>query len=226
MVEATRLTLSLPLITRPTLSVTSGWPDPNPRKGNRMTDGKEPIGAIYETTVLGAFVASSRPFSDHRGRFARLFDRSILSSIHADRPIVQINHSLTIAVGAVRGMHFQRAPRLEAKWVRCIRGRVFDVAVDLRCGSPTFLQHVSVELSAEVANAFFIPEGCAHGFQVLEPGSELLYLHTQSYEPSTEGGLRWDDPLLAIDWPLPATDISQRDQSHPLLTPDFEGLST
>jgi dTDP-4-dehydrorhamnose 3,5-epimerase len=185
-----------------------------------------PIGDIFETALPGAFVASSRPFCDHRGQFARLFDRDILSAINADRQIVQINHSLTIAAGAVRGMHFQRAPHLEAKWVRCIRGRVFDVAVDLRRGSPTFLQHVSVELSEEAANALFIPEGCAHGFQVIEPGSELLYLHTQSYEPSAEGGVRWDDPLLAIEWPRPATDISQRDHSHPLLTHDFEGLST
>lgn len=191
-----------------------------------MSGQSGPIGDIFETALPGAFVASSRPFRDHRGRFARLFDRGILSAIHADRPIVQVNQSLTMAVGAVRGMHFQRAPFLEAKWVRCIRGRVFDVAVDLRRGSPTFLQHVSVELSEDAANAFFIPEGCAHGFQVIEPGSELLYLHTQSYEPSAEGGVRWDDPVLAIDWPLPATDISQRDQSHPLLTDDFEGLST
>lgn len=191
-----------------------------------MNSQTVPIGEIFETALAGAFVASSRPFCDHRGRFARLFDRDILSAIHADRAIVQINHSLTIAAGAVRGMHFQRAPHFEAKWVRCIRGRVFDVAVDLRGGSPTFLQHVSVELSEKAANAFFIPEGCAHGFQVIEPGSELLYLHTQSYVPSAEGGVRWDDPLLAIDWPCPVTDISQRDQSHPLLTHDFEGLST
>lgn len=191
-----------------------------------MSGQTGPIGNIFETALPGAFVASSRPICDHRGQFARLFDRDILSEIHADRMIVQINQSLTKAVGAVRGMHFQRAPHLEAKWVRCIRGRVFDVAVDLRRGSPTFLQHVSVELSEEAANAFFIPEGCAHGFQVIEPASELLYLHTQSYEPSAEGGVRWDDPLLAIEWPRPATDISQRDRSHPLLTHDFEGLAT
>lgn len=184
-----------------------------------------PVGQVFETPLPGAFVASFQPFCDHRGRFTRLFDRDLLKEIHADRMIVQINHSLTMAVGAVRGMHFQRAPYLEAKWVRCIRGRVFDVAVDLRRGSPTFLQYFSVELSEEAANAFFIPEGCAHGFQVMEQGSELLYLHTESYQPSAEGGVRWNDPLIGINWPRPATDISQRDESHPLLTHDFEGIS-
>lgn len=189
-----------------------------------MSGQKGPIGDIFRTDLSGAFVASSRPFRDCRGQFARFFDRGLLAAIHKDRPIVQVNHSRTVTVGAVRGLHFQRPPYLEAKWVRCIRGRVFDVAVDLRRSSPTFLRHVSVELSPDLENMLFIPEGCAHGFQVLEPESELLYLHTQSYEPSSEGGVRWDDPVLAIDWPLPVTDISQRDQSHPLLASDFEGL--
>ena len=183
-----------------------------------------PIGDIRETGVSGAFVVTSHPFRDRRGQFARLFDRDLLRSIHADRPIVQVNRSLTRQVGAVRGMHFQRMPHLEAKWVRCLKGRVFDVAVDLRSGSSTFLQHAAVELSEETENMFFIPEGCAHGFQVLEPDSELLYLHTAPYSPETEGGVCWDDPLLAIDWPLSPTDISERDRSHPALTETFEGL--
>lgn len=183
-----------------------------------------PIGELRETEVSGAFVVSSRPFRDHRGQFARLFDRELLKPVHADRSIVQVNHSLTRQVGAIRGMHFQRAPALEAKWVRCLKGRVLDVAVDLRRGSPTFLRHAAVELSPDAANMFFIPEGCAHGFQVLEPDSELLYLHTAPYSPDNEGGIRWDDPGLAIAWPIAPTDISDRDRAHPLLTEQFEGL--
>jgi len=188
-----------------------------------MTGGG-PIGDIRETTVKGAVTVKSHPFHDDRGRFARLFDRDLLTSVHADRPIVQVNHSLTRQVGALRGMHFQGVPHLEAKWIRCIKGRIFDVAVDLRHGSPTFLKHAVVDLSAKEANMFFIPEGCAHGFQVIEPDSELLYLHTAPYSPGSEGGVRWDDPFLAIDWPLSPTDISKRDLSHPLMTEEFEGL--
>lgn len=189
-----------------------------------MTSDNAAIGDIQETAVAGAFIVTSRPFRDHRGCFTRLFDQKLLYPIHVDRPIIQVNHSLTRQLGAMRGMHFQRAPHLEAKWVRCIKGRIYDVAVDLRRGSSTFLQHAAVELSATAANMFFIPEGCAHGFQVIEPDSELIYLHTAPYSPEAEGGVRWDDPLLAIDWPLDPTDISQRDQDHPLLTDEFEGL--
>lgn len=192
---------------------------------NIMTADNGPIGDIRETAVSGALTVSSRPFHDDRGRFAKLFDQNILEAFHANRPIMQVNHSLTRQIGALRGLHFQKAPHLEAKWVRCIKGRVFDVAVDLRRGSPTFLKHAVVELSAEAANMFFIPEGCAHGFQVIESDSELLYLHTAAYSPDAEGGLRWDDPLLAIAWPLTPTDISKRDLSHPLLTQEFEGLN-
>lgn len=183
-----------------------------------------PISVVREAIIRNAVVVATNAVSDDRGRFGRLFDRDLLSTIHADRPIVQINHSLTRKVGALRGLHFQHAPFLEAKWVRCIRGRVHDVAVDLRRGSPTFLMHETVELSAEAGNMFFIPEGCAHGFQVLEPDSELLYLHSAAYAPSAEGGLRWDDPLLAIKWPLPPTEISVRDASHPFLESSFRGL--
>jgi dTDP-4-dehydrorhamnose 3,5-epimerase len=183
-----------------------------------------PIGDIQEAAVSGAFVVRSHPFRDHRGQFTRLFDQNLLQSIHANRPIVQVNHSVTRLVGALRGIHFQRAPHLEAKWVRCLKGRVFDVAVDLRSGSSTFLRHAAVELSSEAGNMFFIPEGCAHGFQVIEPDSELLYLHTASYSPESEGAVRWDDPILAIEWPLSPTDISKRDRTHPDLPDDFKGL--
>lgn len=185
-----------------------------------------PLGKPEETALPGVWTVRSPVRQDHRGAFSRLFDLEHLEAIHGGRPLVQVNRSVTTMPGAVRGLHFQRAPHAEAKWVRCLRGRVLDVAVDLRRGSPTLLQHVAVELSAEEMNAVFIPEGCAHGFQVIEPDSELLYLHSAAYVPAAEGGVRWDDPALALSWPLPVTDISERDRTHPLLAADFAGLDT
>ena len=175
--------------------------------------------------IAGLAVISSMPVQDSRGKFARLFCTNLLADIHAERPIAQVNFSLTCARGSVRGLHYQRSPAAEGKWVRCLRGRVLDIAVDLRAGSPTFLNHFAVELSAEAMNAIFIPEGCAHGFQTLETDCELLYLHTAPYTPAHEGGVRWDDPRLDIVWPLPVSELSDRDRSHPLLTADFEGLT-
>ena len=182
-----------------------------------------PVG-VRTTAITGVVTFTSSPFRDDRGQFARLFDRGDLAPVHQDRPIVQINHSITREPGTIRGMHFQQAPYLEAKWVRCLRGRVLDVAVDLRRGSPTFLRHIAVELDPQAMTALFIPEGCAHGFQVLEPDSELLYLHTAAYAPQAEGGVRWDDPRLGIAWPLPPTGISARDGGHALLSADYQGI--
>jgi len=171
------------------------------------------------------FEAETEPVGDHRGRLTRLFCLNELRAAHADRPIVQINHTLTRAVGAVRGMHFQYPPHAEAKWVRCLRGRVFDVAVDLRHGSPTFLRWHGCELDSERQNALFIPEGCAHGFQTLAADSELLYLHTAAYDPHAEGGVRYYEPRIAVAWPLPVTDLSDRDRRHALLDDSFQGLT-
>jgi dTDP-4-dehydrorhamnose 3,5-epimerase len=177
------------------------------------------------TPIAGVFEAQTDVRSDPRGRFARLFCQSDLEAAHRARPIVQINHSITRTVGAIRGLHFQNSPAAEGKWVRCLRGRVFDVAVDLRRGSPTFLRWHAVALDSTRMNAIFIPEGCAHGFQVLEPESELLYLHTAPYTPAIEGGVRFDDSSVGIVWPLPVTDVSDRDRSHPLLDDRFGGLT-
>jgi len=180
---------------------------------------------IQPAPIAGVATVDCTPFKDARGQFARLFCADILAPVFQNRAIVQINHSVTTAQGALRGLHYQRPPAAEGKLIRCLRGRVFDVAVDLRRNSPTFLCHFAVELSADAMNAIFIPEGCAHGFQTLEPGCELLYLHSAPYTPACEGAVRWDDPALNIAWPLPITDISDRDRNHPLLTADFEGLS-
>ncbi len=180
---------------------------------------------LVSTRIAGVFVAQTNAFQDNRGAFARLFCEADLADALAERTIQQINHSRTAAVGAVRGMHFQLPPHAEMKMVRCLKGRVWDVAVDLREGSPTFLQHHAQELSPSNALMLVIPEGCAHGFQVLEPDSELLYLHTASYTPSAEGGVRFDDPALSLPWPLQITDLSERDKQHPLLNKDFRGIT-
>ncbi|WP_080890568.1 dTDP-4-dehydrorhamnose 3,5-epimerase [Stutzerimonas stutzeri] len=162
---------------------------------------------------------------DERGSFTRLFCAEALASLLGERRIVQVNQSVTRQVGALRGLHFQHFPHAEMKLVRCIRGQVWDVVVDLRRNSSTFLCWHAERLSAENQRMLVIPEGCAHGFQVLEEDSEMLYLHTEFYRPDAEGGVRHDDPALAIDWPLPARDMSARDQQHPLITSDFIGLA-
>lgn len=181
---------------------------------------------IVPASIPGVAVVETDPFVDHRGAFARLFCEHELASVVGPRRIVQINHSRTHAVGAVRGLHFQRAPRAEMKLVRCLHGRVWDVAVDLRAGSPTFLRWHAEELTPRTARMLVVPEGCAHGFQVLDADSELLYLHTAAYDPAAEGGVACTDPRLAIDWPLPVGDLSERDRRHPHLAEDFTGLTT
>lgn len=162
---------------------------------------------------------------DERGAFSRFFCAHDLDSVIGNRHIVQINHSRTASVGAVRGLHFQQPPHAEMKLVRCLRGRVWDVAVDIRAASPTFLHWHAEELSAENGLMLVVPEGCAHGFQVLDPASELLYLHTAFYVPAAEGGLACNDPALGISWPLPIGEISDRDRNHPLIRPGFPGLA-
>lgn len=176
------------------------------------------------TSIAGVMRIETSYFTDTRGAFGRLYCELELSGIIGTRRIVQINHSRTEAVGAIRGMHFQHPPHAEMKLVRCIKGRVWDVAVDLRAGSSTFLNWHAEELTPQNACMLVIPEGCAHGFQVLDAGSELLYLHTAFYTPEAEGGLRHDDPRLGIGWPLPAVDLSARDLAHPLLSQDFSGI--
>jgi dTDP-4-dehydrorhamnose 3,5-epimerase len=179
---------------------------------------------LNATAIDGLYVAETEKRADHRGAFARLFCMNDLAAAVGGRQIVQINHSHTAAVGALRGLHFQHPPHAEMKMVRCLKGRVWDVAVDIRKNSPTYLQYHAVELTPDNARMMVIPEGFAHGFQVLAPESELLYLHTAFYHPAAEGGLRYDDPALAIDWPLPVSDISDRDKGHALIAEGFDGV--
>jgi dTDP-4-dehydrorhamnose 3,5-epimerase len=179
---------------------------------------------IHLTPIADLVVAESKSFKDERGAFARLFCEEELASAIPGRKIVQINHSCTQGIGAVRGLHFQHAPHEEMKLVRCLKGKVWDVAVDLRPQSPSYKCWYAQELSPQNAYMMVIPEGFAHGFQVLEAGSELLYLHTAFYKPESEGGVRHDDPELGIAWPLPVTDISARDSSHALIDSCFRGI--
>lgn len=179
---------------------------------------------IEETGIAGAVVISSTRRGDERGSFARWFCEEELATVWGDHRIMQANNSVTAEPGSVRGMHFQHAPHAEKKLIRCLAGRVFDVVLDLRAASPTFLQWRAVELAAGDDRAILIPEGCAHGFQALETDSSLLYLHTAMYAPQAEGGVRHDDPRAAIAWPLPPRNLSLRDLQHPLLPPDFDGI--
>jgi len=169
--------------------------------------------------VLGVSELLGNVRNDSRGSFLNLFRRQdpIFSSVWGERTIEQINTSHTAILGTVRGMHLQAPPNSEAKLVHCLRGRVWDVAVDLRKDSPTRGHWHAVELSPASANALLIPEGCAHGFQVLEPGSELLYLHSGAWVPQAETGVRFDDPELGIHWPLTPRGLSERDLALPLL---------
>lgn len=179
---------------------------------------------VIPTTLADVVVVETSHFIDPRGTFARLYCDQELKSVIGSRRIVQINCSLTHHIGAIRGLHFQRVPHADMKMVRCLKGRVWDVAVDLRAGSSTFLQWHAEELSAENARMLVIPEGCAHGFQVLDENSEMLYLHTEFYTPSADGRVRYNDPLIGIQWPLDVTDISVPDQEQASLPGEFSGL--
>lgn len=178
---------------------------------------------LRRTPIFGVFELQTKPFVDARGAFLNAFRAQEEAFMWAwgDRDIAQVNLSRSEAVGTIRGFHLQASPHCEAKLVRCLKGRVWDVAVDLRSDSATYGQWQAVELTPERGNALLIPEGCAHGFQVLEPASELLYLHSGTWVPEAETGLRWDDPQLAISWPLAPTELSERDRGLPLLSEIF-----
>lgn len=177
------------------------------------------------TPIAGLVLLSADLFEDERGSFCRLFCEEELKSIKSPFAIKQINLSKTALRGTIRGMHFQYPPHMELKIVRCLKGSVFDVAVDLRKDSPTFLQWHGEILSANELKALVIPEGCAHGFQSLEDNIEMLYFHTEFYHKEAEGAIRFDDPKINIGWPInPASFISQRDLSHPYLSDEFEGI--
>jgi dTDP-4-dehydrorhamnose 3,5-epimerase len=177
-------------------------------------------------TPLGSLKVLVRlPIEDNRGYFEPMICSAELHPLFPpNRRIEQVNRSLTVTRGTVRGMHFQRPPYAEVKVVGCLRGEVFDVAVDLRRGSPTFLRVHGTTLSAENHRSLLIPEGFAHGFQTLTPDVELLYFHTAVYRPDYEGGLNALDPRLGSPWPEPISERSARDLTFPFLTDGFTGM--
>lgn len=179
---------------------------------------------IENTPLEGVVVVKSQANTDVRGRFERFFCDEQLAPLLAGRVIKQINHSVNVEQGAIRGLHFQKPPHAEMKLIRCLKGRVWDVALDLRKGSYTFLQWFARELSEANSEMMVIPEGVAHGFQTLEPDSHLLYLHTAAYHPLSESAIAWNDPRCAIAWPSKPAAMSERDKRHDFLSEDFEGI--
>lgn len=175
-------------------------------------------------TLDGSYEITLTPFGDSRGWFARTYCKNEFTAIGHTKEWVQLNHSFTSLKGTIRGMHYQLPPFKEIKMVRCIAGAVFDVIIDLREGSPTFLQWFGTELSAANKKMLYIPEGFAHGFQTLADDCELIYHHSEFYTPGYEAGIRYDDGLIDISWPLPVTEMSDRDKNFSFITPDFKGI--
>ena len=180
--------------------------------------------AVTELAFQGLKRVTRTPVGDHRGYLSRLFSFPELSQAGWDEPVVQINHTCTFTKGTVRGFHFQRPPCAEKKLVSCIHGEILDIVIDIRRGSPTFLQWHAEHLSADNGVALLIPEGCAHGFQTLSDSAELIYCHSAPYSPQHEGGIHPLDPELDIHWPLPVLNLSDRDKSHPFLDAAFTGI--
>lgn len=165
-------------------------------------------------------IIKPRRHGDARGWFTETYNRDTFATLGIATRFVQDNHSLSVPAHTLRGLHFQTPPRGQDKLVRCIRGRIFDVAVDVRRGSPTYGRWVGTELSAENGHQLFIPIGFAHGFMTLEPDCEVIYKCSDTYAPDHDSGISWDDPAIGIDWPLAldvAPALSPKDQNQPLL---------
>lgn len=177
------------------------------------------------TSIEGVWRIKPEMKTDSRGSFHRVWDLEMLTEIGHKEPLVQHNHSVNKLKGTLRGLHYQQPPNAETRIVKCVRGAIWDVAVDLRGDSPTFLQHVATELTGGNYAMMYIPKGFAHGFITLADDTEVLYYHTAFYHPTSEGGLRFDDPALGISWPIAPTIVSDRDKSFPLLNAGFRGIS-
>nr|WP_316652165.1 dTDP-4-dehydrorhamnose 3,5-epimerase family protein [uncultured Gellertiella sp.] len=173
----------------------------------------------------GPVLLQRRHFADERGYLSRLFDGADLKAFGWDGAVAQVNETGTVSAGIVRGLHYQLAPFSEIKLVTCTSGRILDVAVDVRAGSPTFLQHLAVELSAENGRSLLIPRGFAHGFQALADDVRLVYVHSAPHRAEAEAGLHAQDPALAIRWPLAVRGLSPRDRGHEFITPGFGGVA-
>ena len=176
------------------------------------------------TPLTGLYKVEHKPIEDLRGFFSRFFCAEEFKEIGFNQPVAQMNHTLTKQKGAVRGMHYQNSPYTETKIVTCIRGKIFDVAVDVRKDSPTFLQYHAEILSEDNQSSLYIPDGFAHGFQTLTDNCELLYIHSCSYNADAESAINVLDTKLDIEWPLKITDISDRDKNHLMIDSRFEGI--
>ncbi len=181
--------------------------------------------AVTDSPLPGLRRVARQPLGDERGSFVRLFCADELLAAGWTRPVVQVNHTRTARAGTVRGLHFQHPPHAETKLVSCLRGEVWDVAVDLRQGSPTFLRWHAERLSAANGLALLIPRGFAHGFQCLTDEVEMLYCHDAAYAAAAEGGLHPLDPRLALPWPLPVHGLSVRDAAHPPIDARYAGVA-
>lgn len=174
---------------------------------------------ISRTGIAGVVVLTPRRFGDARGFFAETWNRRVLEGLGIDVDFVQDNHSLSERAGTLRGLHCQAPPAAQDKLVRCGRGALFDVAVDVRPGSPTYGRWTGVELSAENGRQLFVPKGCLHGFVTLRDATEVVYKCSDYYDPGRDRAVRWDDPDINIDWPLDGAPIlSDKDRAAPLLT--------
>jgi dTDP-4-dehydrorhamnose 3,5-epimerase len=180
---------------------------------------------IQDMPFKGLKLLQRKPIGDDRGYLERMYCSDELNPLIFDKTIVQVNHTLTTKRGTVRGMHFQYPPYAEIKFVSCLRGEVFDVAVDIRKGSPTFLRWHAEILSARNHKTLVIPEGFAHGFQTLTTDCEMLYLHTAIHHTAAEGGFNATDQKLDIQWSLPISEQSVRDASHPFISENFSGVT-
>jgi dTDP-4-dehydrorhamnose 3,5-epimerase len=172
---------------------------------------------FHETKLAGAFVVELDKKEDNRGFFSRAFCAREFTEHGLKSKVVQANLSYSHTKGTIRGMHYQLPPATEPKFIRCIRGAIWDVIIDVRPESPTYLQHFGIELSADNRTALYVPDMFAHGNQALTQGAELLYLVGEYYTPGYERGIRYDDPAVGIQWPLAATIVSEKDRSWPLL---------
>ena len=179
---------------------------------------------LHSTPIDGLHVIEREPLGDSRGFLERMFCQDSLGQFLQGKTVRQINRTLTRQKGTVRGLHFQNPPHAEIKIVTCVKGQVWDVAVDLRRGSPTFLEHHVALLTEDNHCSFLIPEGFAHGFQTLTSNCEMLYFHTADYNVEFEDALNAIDPLLSIRWPEPIAERSERDVNHPMLADNFQGI--
>jgi len=170
---------------------------------------------FVDTEIAGAKLIDPSPHQDERGRFMRAWCLREFAEHGINFTPVQANMGFSVRKGTVRGMHFQTEPALEAKLVRCTRGAMFDVVLDLRSASPSYGKWFGTELTAENGRMLYLPEGCAHGYQTLEDGTEMHYMASEVYTPRAARGVRFDDPVFGIRWPLPATAVSEQDRNWP-----------